>query len=257
VRDGQTSPHRPRLVVSRSTCPPLFPPPPQREQLCTRSCSNKHTGGPSRPAVRGGPRTTPGGWGAQWGPGDVHGRAAGAQDAPIRGRAPPFGWCVTDRRGPRPLPAGGAWGSPDHPRGGWAVGGAPRSVRGRGGRARTRRFAGASRLLGCVSRTEGGPAPSQPAVRRGPQTPPRGGWALGGAPRSVRGRGGCARTRRFGRVQGSGTPRFGGGAIECCLLVLNSVTATPQWIRQPEAAWLCVWCLCVSMYSDLLGSLSL
>ena len=25
VRDGQTSPHRPLLVVSRSTCPPLFP----------------------------------------------------------------------------------------------------------------------------------------------------------------------------------------------------------------------------------------
>jgi hypothetical protein len=23
----------------------------------------------------------------------------------------------------------------------------------------------------------------------------------------------------------------------CCLLVLNSVTSTPQWIRQPEAAW--------------------
>jgi len=23
VRDGQTSPHRPRLVVSRSTCPPV------------------------------------------------------------------------------------------------------------------------------------------------------------------------------------------------------------------------------------------
>jgi len=22
---------------------------------------------------------------------------------------------------------------------------------------------------------------------------------------------------------------------ECCLLVLNSVTSTPQWIRQPEA----------------------
>ena len=37
VRDGQTSPHTPRLVVSRSTCPP-------REQLCNRSCSNKtHT----------------------------------------------------------------------------------------------------------------------------------------------------------------------------------------------------------------------
>jgi hypothetical protein len=42
VRDGQTSPHRPRLVVSRSTCPPLSPPPP-REQLCNRYCSNKHT----------------------------------------------------------------------------------------------------------------------------------------------------------------------------------------------------------------------
>jgi hypothetical protein len=27
VRDGQTSPHRPRLVVSRSTCPPLYPSP--------------------------------------------------------------------------------------------------------------------------------------------------------------------------------------------------------------------------------------
>ncbi len=40
--DGQTSPHRPRLVVSRSTCPPIFPPSP-RKQLCTRSCSNKHT----------------------------------------------------------------------------------------------------------------------------------------------------------------------------------------------------------------------
>jgi hypothetical protein len=42
VRDGQTSPHRPRLVLSRSTCPPIFPPPPCK-QLCTRSCSNKHT----------------------------------------------------------------------------------------------------------------------------------------------------------------------------------------------------------------------
>jgi len=32
VRDGQTSPHRPRLVVSRSTCPPP-PPPPTRTAL--------------------------------------------------------------------------------------------------------------------------------------------------------------------------------------------------------------------------------
>jgi len=30
VRDGQTSPHRPRLVVSHSTCPPLSPSPPEQ-----------------------------------------------------------------------------------------------------------------------------------------------------------------------------------------------------------------------------------
>ena len=43
VSDEQTHPHRPRLVVSHSTCPPLSSPPP-REQLCKRSCSNKtHT----------------------------------------------------------------------------------------------------------------------------------------------------------------------------------------------------------------------
>jgi hypothetical protein len=40
--DGQTSPLRPRLVVSHSTCPPTIPLPP-REQLCNRYCSNKHT----------------------------------------------------------------------------------------------------------------------------------------------------------------------------------------------------------------------
>jgi hypothetical protein len=28
---------------------------------------------------------------------------------------------------------------------------------------------------------------------------------------------------------------------ECCLLVLDSVTFTPRWIRQPEAEW---WCVC-------------
>jgi hypothetical protein len=41
VRDGQPSPHRSQLVVSRSTCPPL--PLPPREQLYQRYCSNKHT----------------------------------------------------------------------------------------------------------------------------------------------------------------------------------------------------------------------
>ena len=40
VRDGQTSPHKPLLVVSRSTCPPLSPPPRAREQLCNRSCNS-------------------------------------------------------------------------------------------------------------------------------------------------------------------------------------------------------------------------
>jgi hypothetical protein len=45
----------------------------------------------------------------------------------------------------------------------------------------------------------------------------------------------------------------------CCLLVLNSVTSTPQCIRQPKAAWVCVWCLClrVSMCSDILRCLYL
>jgi hypothetical protein len=28
------------------------------------------------------------------------------------------------------------------------------------------------------------------------------------------------------------------GESVCCLLILNSVTSTPQWIRQSEAAWL-------------------
>jgi len=49
VRDERTHPHRPRLVVSHSTCPPLSSSPP-REQLCNRSCSNKHTrGGHGKP----------------------------------------------------------------------------------------------------------------------------------------------------------------------------------------------------------------
>jgi hypothetical protein len=28
---------------------------------------------------------------------------------------------------------------------------------------------------------------------------------------------------------------------KCCLLVLNSVTSPPRWIRQPHGAWLCVF----------------
>ena len=39
VRDGQTSPHRPRLVVPRSTCPPLFPPAWPSLQASTRQPS--------------------------------------------------------------------------------------------------------------------------------------------------------------------------------------------------------------------------
>jgi hypothetical protein len=36
VRDGKTSPLRPRFVVSRSTCPPYPSSPGPRQQLCTR-----------------------------------------------------------------------------------------------------------------------------------------------------------------------------------------------------------------------------
>jgi hypothetical protein len=39
-------------------------------------------------------------------------------------------------------------------------------------------------------------------------------------------------------------PRHSARESVCCLLVLNSVTFTPQWIRQPEAAWgVCVVCV--------------
>jgi hypothetical protein len=41
VRNGQTSQHSPRLVVSHNTCPPLSPSP--RKQLYNMYCSNKHT----------------------------------------------------------------------------------------------------------------------------------------------------------------------------------------------------------------------
>jgi hypothetical protein len=43
VRDGQTSPHRPRLVVSRSTCPPLSPSPHANSFLIGTAVINTHT----------------------------------------------------------------------------------------------------------------------------------------------------------------------------------------------------------------------
>jgi hypothetical protein len=42
VRDGQTSPHRPRLVVSRSTCPPLSPSPHANSFIIGTAVINKH-----------------------------------------------------------------------------------------------------------------------------------------------------------------------------------------------------------------------
>jgi hypothetical protein len=44
VRHGQTSPHRPRLVVSRSTCPPIFPPPHANSFVLGPAVINTHTG---------------------------------------------------------------------------------------------------------------------------------------------------------------------------------------------------------------------
>ena len=43
VRDGQTSPHRPRLVVSRSTCPPLSPSPHANSFIMGTAVVNTHT----------------------------------------------------------------------------------------------------------------------------------------------------------------------------------------------------------------------
>ena len=60
VRDGQTSPHRPRLVVSRSTCPPLSPYPHADNFIIGTAVINTHTTieGPGAPAVKPG-RVTP------------------------------------------------------------------------------------------------------------------------------------------------------------------------------------------------------
>jgi hypothetical protein len=43
VRDGQASPHRPRLVVSRSTCPPLSPSPLANSFIIGTAVINTHT----------------------------------------------------------------------------------------------------------------------------------------------------------------------------------------------------------------------
>jgi hypothetical protein len=43
VRDGQTSPHRPRLVVARSTCPPLSPSPHANTFIIGTAVINAHT----------------------------------------------------------------------------------------------------------------------------------------------------------------------------------------------------------------------
>jgi hypothetical protein len=45
VRDGQTSPHRPRLVVSRSTCPPLSPSPHANNIVIGTAVINTHRDG--------------------------------------------------------------------------------------------------------------------------------------------------------------------------------------------------------------------
>jgi hypothetical protein len=42
VRDGQPSPHRPRLVVSRSTCPPLSPSPHANSFIIGTAVINSH-----------------------------------------------------------------------------------------------------------------------------------------------------------------------------------------------------------------------
>jgi hypothetical protein len=44
VRDGQTSPHRPRLVVSRSTCPPLSPSPHANSLIRGKHCAEAADG---------------------------------------------------------------------------------------------------------------------------------------------------------------------------------------------------------------------
>jgi hypothetical protein len=53
VRDGQTSPHRPRLVVSHSTCPPLSPSPHASNFEIGTAVINTHTRNPQVGLPRG------------------------------------------------------------------------------------------------------------------------------------------------------------------------------------------------------------
>ena len=56
---------------------------------------------------------------------------------------------------------------------------------------------------------------------------------------TVRTQHGCGVTARAGAdvTTSAGQRRGDVEMCVCCLLVLNSVTSTPQWIRQPESAW--------------------
>jgi hypothetical protein len=52
VRDGQTGQHKPRLVVSRITCPPLSPSPQANSFVTCTAVINKHTPRPTPPTHR-------------------------------------------------------------------------------------------------------------------------------------------------------------------------------------------------------------
>jgi len=61
VRDEQTSPHSPWLVVSRSTCPPLFPSPNANRFVIGTTVMNAHTSRVPAPPWVG--SRSPDGWG--------------------------------------------------------------------------------------------------------------------------------------------------------------------------------------------------
>ena len=53
MRDGQTSPHKPRLVVPHSTCPSLSPSPPAHSFIIGPAVINTHTLSSARPFSNG------------------------------------------------------------------------------------------------------------------------------------------------------------------------------------------------------------